>query len=142
MSGQLGHAHRVEPMVKITSDEQHQMQRELLAARRALRQQLSIALENMNILMRVRHLRAQQDNHPADVEPEKKKQQNRKTRINRVITRRRSNEDGKAPTDGLPKHRGHQAADQRGLKFDPRVRYKDVDKGKSAPQSQIRDQSQ
>src|SRR5213594_2806669 len=30
MSGQLGQAHRVEPMVKITPDEQHQMQRELL----------------------------------------------------------------------------------------------------------------
>src|SRR5581483_4884044 len=85
---QLREAERLEAVIEIAPDQKQHVQRELFAPRRALRQEIALALKEAHVLVRVAHLRAQQHDHPADVQPEEKQQQDREARIDDVVARR------------------------------------------------------
>ena len=87
-----------------------------------------------------RHRGAEQQDQPAEIQPEHEQDQDREAGVDRGVAGRGGGEQGEGPAGRLPQDAAHHAADQRRPEPHPGVGHEGVDEGEGADHQHVRQQ--
>ena len=122
---------------EVLCDQLHDREREPLAHAVAEPRLAGFGIEIFGMLKIERHVGADQQHEPADVEPDQEQHQDGEARVDRGVARRGDHERGEYPARRLPEHAADDAGDQRRHDAHARVGNEHVEEGEGADHERV-----